>query len=422
MNKQRHFLLYIILGIFASCSEPASIPFEKEAKIKIQMPKIGTIKFLKYSEVFDSIEYIRLETKDESLIGRIDAVKIYKGLIYILDQVQSKAVLVFDLKGKFIRRIGSIGNGPGEYDEPNDIAIDDINNEIMVWNNSKKKILFYNMEGTFNRELKLPAYVKTIGMFAKDTIAAYLDISTEATSLKYNLALINDQGTVVATSLEDSNWPDFGRSGFNFFRKFKDEFQVTPSYTNDIFVIKTDTLRKKYSVDFGEQTIPQKFLKKFSNKFDFDEELKKTNYATMNNFSETENFLLFSFVSKGQIYQGYYSKKTGRVKFGNLFINDKGGLLTGGFMSSTGDSVVGFFESASILSIQKTYEKINNFAELRSTTLTEIKKIMSPQDFANAKIFLDSLNYEVSAIDKKFVNEIKSSDNPIIVIKHMKSF
>jgi hypothetical protein len=57
---------------------------------------------------------IPLETTDECLIVEIDEIEIQNNRIYIMDD-DTQSVYVFDMDGKYLNKIHSYGQGPGEY-------------------------------------------------------------------------------------------------------------------------------------------------------------------------------------------------------------------------------------------------------------------------------------------------------------------
>ncbi|MDR1886475.1 MAG: 6-bladed beta-propeller, partial [Prevotellaceae bacterium] len=65
------------------------------------------------SEIADEIRATELELTDESLIGRVQRVLLCNDYIIVLEGAESKVIL-FDKTGRFIRRIGSTGQGPEE--------------------------------------------------------------------------------------------------------------------------------------------------------------------------------------------------------------------------------------------------------------------------------------------------------------------
>ena len=80
---------------------------------------------LKISEIIDDIKFIKLETKDESLMkvseltgGTMESGMIWVGEKYILILDRSMGIFQFTSDGKFIRKLVSPGRGPCEFGYP----------------------------------------------------------------------------------------------------------------------------------------------------------------------------------------------------------------------------------------------------------------------------------------------------------------
>ena len=102
------------------------------------------------SEFADSIEYIKLETNDQTVISRIKQIDITKNLILIQDNEGN--CILFKENGKFLSRIGKKGNGPGEYQW---LEQGKIGNHV-VFVLSGNKILTYNFKGEFLQQVNIP--------------------------------------------------------------------------------------------------------------------------------------------------------------------------------------------------------------------------------------------------------------------------
>jgi hypothetical protein len=63
-------------------------------------------------------------TNEDCMIGMIHELQVFDGCIYILDRAITKSLFVFDMEGRFIKKIGCFGNGPGEFIQPVDITLD----------------------------------------------------------------------------------------------------------------------------------------------------------------------------------------------------------------------------------------------------------------------------------------------------------
>lgn len=75
-----------------------------------------------------SIQYIPLETTDSCLISNLLNLQVTTDYMFMYNG-KTEEVLQFDRKGKFIRRVGRQGNGPGEYSMISELAVDDSNKE-----------------------------------------------------------------------------------------------------------------------------------------------------------------------------------------------------------------------------------------------------------------------------------------------------
>ena len=76
------------------------------------------------SNLYKSAKIIPLETNASCLIGSIDKIQVIDQYILILDGYNAKSLFVFDKEGRFVRKIGSVGQGPGEYNSIGDFTID----------------------------------------------------------------------------------------------------------------------------------------------------------------------------------------------------------------------------------------------------------------------------------------------------------
>ena len=145
---KRYFYNLIIAGIlFVSCSGKKSgnlpeFPVDFGQNIESQLP---------LSKITDSIEAIELEMTDESLIdprpGFVKRIIISDDLVII---AQPEKIFIFDRNGKFIRSIGSKGQGPGEYISIKSMAYDVSNKRLFVCDYSK--VICYDLEGKFLKE------------------------------------------------------------------------------------------------------------------------------------------------------------------------------------------------------------------------------------------------------------------------------
>ncbi len=110
----------------------------------------GGCGFANMSDCFSEIEYIPLQTDSSSMLGNIAYFDIYKDKFVVADREQKRCML-FDNEGAFIKYIGDIGNGKGEYGNMLNISVNDINAEIGV--NDFEKLVVYDGDGNYRKSV-----------------------------------------------------------------------------------------------------------------------------------------------------------------------------------------------------------------------------------------------------------------------------
>lgn len=137
-------LLLIILGL------PISLSAQMATRIPMGQ-NIDKSKELQVSQVVEDIRFIPLETNTDCYLEQdISKIEVFDNMIFISDY---KYIYTFDLNGKFLRRIGKQGRGPGEYSPPGfqTFLIDKENKQLIIYDLMSKRMIVYDFEGKFIR-------------------------------------------------------------------------------------------------------------------------------------------------------------------------------------------------------------------------------------------------------------------------------
>lgn len=107
-------------------------------------------KEVKLSEFVERVEYVKLESTPNSFIKYPDF-QITANYIIASSQYPPAKVLLFKRNGEFVRKIGSYGRGPGEYQRVQAIARNE--DYILLHDYSLGKLLTYDYSGSFIKSI-----------------------------------------------------------------------------------------------------------------------------------------------------------------------------------------------------------------------------------------------------------------------------
>lgn len=133
-------LAFFILGCTSEENKSATVIPEKLSEVIKSSSE--------FKDIFVSVDSIELKVDKTHLIGQIKSVKFFdNGNIVVCDDVGHN-LLLFSKKGDFLRTIGGIGKGPGEFIRLSDIDVDADDN-LLVLDNALCRVLKYNSNGDF---------------------------------------------------------------------------------------------------------------------------------------------------------------------------------------------------------------------------------------------------------------------------------
>ena len=157
---------------------------------------LGKYTSIPASEFISELEYIALETGYDCLIGEyIRDIVVTATHIFVAGGDYCYA---FNRDGKFINQIGSIGQGPGEYQTVKGLSVDDKNQTLYL--ETPYTLLEYSWDGVFHQSINIP---KTMLEVPLDHISFVCDhlfighVSNFTGNEAYNFLLFNKSGQVV---------------------------------------------------------------------------------------------------------------------------------------------------------------------------------------------------------------------------------
>lgn len=221
------------------------------------------------SDLVDDVEFVKLETTNASLLAPIRRTLLFNDHLFIntVGVGDNTALIsVFDRSGKFIRKVGRIGQGPGEYRLARDIAVND--SLLFINVNWLKKIMVYNWHtGKFVKDIPISREVKCISSLEDNYIALYPGAGYVSESEKdkdyFSTVVISYDGKdklICKKMILDADTSCINEyvNYTTFERPYL--YQNTPNYYDDIndtiYAIKSNEITPVYHINKGKYKMP----------------------------------------------------------------------------------------------------------------------------------------------------------------------
>jgi hypothetical protein len=376
-------LLFIVLIFSFACTNSTNNKkIHQENSIFVEESDFEKIKY-QDSELIKDYYCVPLETSVMfNLIGKIDKIVFHKDKIFVLDRKISKSLFIFSQKGKFIKKINNIGDGPGEFKEPQDFIINAELNQIIIYCNQIRKLLFFDLDGNYLSEISVGLNFTSIAMFNNKyyifTHSVYNFRETYG-EIPYDLIVLDKDAKII-----DKQFPNDAELGKgivvithnSYFTKTNDSLYLSWVLNNTIYKISENNKAVPYCYfDFGKHNIP--------------EQIKQTK-------KEID-------IYKDVAIDGLFWAKYGPLKYAN-----------GNFLCQ--------------ISAGKTNQTINNFYNIIFSDNLKSKLIFNKIEFKNDDAMF---NFPLTNKDKYFVSVLypeeilslkkKNNDNTDIKLKGIKT-
>jgi len=302
-------------------------------------------------------------------------------------------VLVFARSGKYIRKIGSKGRGPGEYRYGLDFTVDKKTETIYI--NDLNDIKVYNKEGLFLRSFSLKQYgemINSIRLFNSKLFAFYA-IQFENTPNEW--IVFDTLGNVITS--QKRRIPQFmsnvgGGEGAYY---YNNKIGFWNQYSDTIFLISDDYQQTpSFLISLGEHRYPKSRV---------NSPTELSNLMSLRQIFETHQFLAVRYIFNEGKYFALIDKIKHRIFLSNWEYDGSGGILNdldGGprflpkayYTENEREYIIGFLYPYQLKQLVSSTEFIN-----------------STPKYVDKKIELE-----------KLANSLNEMDNPILVIVRLK--
>ena len=338
--------------------------------------------------------YVPLETTNESLFAYNRKTIVYKDRIYVLDDVLARAVLIFDMNGKFLRKIGKQGGAPNEFALLFGMAVDEKNDRLVLFDQAKKKLLHFTLEGDyvkttdvnfdFSGQMEILPSGNMVAAVSKSCMNVHLGELDD-----YRIFQSDSLGNIVKAGFKRDDNKKLKIIYEGMFRSGED-IVYQPPFLNALYTIGDDAISERYIVEYKDYPpIDQEEFLDLPNLNRMRKFEQKTVFLFGSALAETPSHLYFSTMAKHRFFYTIYDKRAKKLlSFRNLIFRS-GLIMAPDPMYSYGDYFIG----------QATAEQIIAMRE-----------------------FLKREGRPISPQYQELFNNIREDDNPVLVFFKLKDF
>lgn len=386
---------------YSTNKEIKVLPATKGNPISIRVPPVFSS--MKKESLVKDFTIVELETTEECLIGNIEQILSDSSYLFIFDR-NNNAILKFDKEGRFLKKIGKKGQAPSEYINVVDIALDKNKHTISALDLDGRKLITYDYNGKVVGQQQLRflfnAHRHLNGKLVLNT-GLYTNVNTPAVDL--NQLVIADSiqnplyksfayGTALRKSefIKSPQYPliEFGE-GLYYFNMLSPDtvWKISDTSKQPAFVL---SFQKNYFEDLDQLEISRALMKPRDQVFD-------------GHFTLTKDFACFGIIENSRyVFPLVYSKTTGNILFG--------GGLTGDYTLPNAAP-------------QRLINLIGDIMPSFAIDSERFCKVWEPFLLANIVNSWDEKKRGLlDESDKKFVNNLKEDNNPVLFIYNLNKF
>ena len=149
LNKLLPISAYaIVLCVFALIGQGCTVAVREGdgAAIKIEEASLAKVEAWEFGDLYEAVRIVPLETTPQALFAKLEQTIVTDSLIFVRAEFSADAidaaVWQYDSNGKFLRQIGAVGQGPGEYHTVRHMALR--NDTLFLFDNWNQNVHLYD--------------------------------------------------------------------------------------------------------------------------------------------------------------------------------------------------------------------------------------------------------------------------------------
>ena len=256
MKKYCLWLAYLYCICFFSCKE-----FHKESSLPLKTAESKMLELdveldkntLPFDSLMDFVSYVKLETTGDNLVGAISQILFVKDKIIVVDSDVSKTITVYSESGKYLNKIGKLGQGPEEYAYLEHVALTPDKSMVVVVDMGSGNLKYFGLDGDFIKSVKFPFWFSNCEFISNDIIVGHYSggnmIQKNNVSYKPQLVITDLKGNILSSGFQSFYSKNFASTTFMPLRKFDNEVIYCPPFSDTIYHVSEKGLCPLYHLN-----------------------------------------------------------------------------------------------------------------------------------------------------------------------------
>ena len=256
------WLAYLYCICFFSCKElhkESSLPLETAESKMLELDIDLDKNTLPFDSLMDFVSFVKLETTEDNLIGAISQILFVNNKIIVVDFDVSKTITVYDESGKFLNKIGKLGQGPEEYAYLGHVILTPDKSTVVVVDMGSGNLKYFGLDGNFIKSEKFPFWFSRCEFINDNIIAGHYSggnmVQKNNVSYKPQLVITDLKGNILSSGFQSFYSKNFASTTFMPLLKFDNEVIYCPPFSDTIYHVSEKGLFPLYHLNI-KRTIP----------------------------------------------------------------------------------------------------------------------------------------------------------------------
>ena len=225
------------------------ISHQKSVEVNIDLNK----DCLPFDSLMTKVSYVKLETTGDNLVGGISQILFVDDKIIIVDAEKSKTITVYDEKGHFLYKIGTLVQGLMEYGSLDHVAFTPGKEMLVITDLKSGCLKYYSIGGIYVKSVKLPYWFSESEFLTDNLIAGFWSGGTvipgENKNYKPLLVITDLFGNVSSSAFQSYYKKEYTSTILEPIRHFNDRVLYNNPNTDSIFLLTPNGIELAYHLN-----------------------------------------------------------------------------------------------------------------------------------------------------------------------------